>query len=391
MSILNINPSGERPTGVMPRNAQYVVIALIAVVILLATFWSGGKPQKKEAEAPAVAGPGASQLEGFKKALDRERRDTQAIASRQARMRQAKAQQGERQQAMTAPANQSAISVPALPDIAAELERKRAAAAPFASSLAIEEKAPAPPEAPAPDLSSQIVVLGGARVKDSAAGTSGRATLAGVVTETTKTEAQAKESGRELSPREGDLFRLYEGTVIHATLANHLDGSFTGPVNCVVATAVLAQDQKTVLIPVGSRLLGKAERVEAENQTRLAVTFKRLILPDGYSIDLEAAPGLDSGGETGLKGKVDNHNLRKFGLSGAIGLLGGLALYAGNASPYATGIGSSTGNTAANILNHALNQVPTITVPEGHPVNVYLPDDLLLPAYKAQNQIRTFR
>jgi type IV secretion system protein VirB10 len=133
---------------------------------------------------------------------------------------------------------------------------------------------------------------------------------------------------------------------------------------------------------VGSRFLGKASKVEAENQTRLAVTFKRLILPNGYSVELEAAPGLDDAGETGLKGKVDNHNMSKFGIAGAVGLLGGLALYAGQANPYAAGVGNSTGNSATSILNHYLNQVPTITVPEGHPVNVYLPGDLLLPSYR---------
>jgi type IV secretion system protein VirB10 len=193
--------------------------------------------------------------------------------------------------------------------------------------------------------------------------------------------ATPKESGRRLPPQEGQLFRLYEGTLVQAALANRLDGSFTGPVNCIVSAPVLAQDGKVPLIPVGARFLGKANKVEAENQTRLAVTFKRLILPNGYSVDLEAAPGLDDAGETGLKGKVDNHTLRKFGLSGAVGLLGGLALYGGLTNPYTAGVANSTGGSATNILNHALNAVPTITVPEGHPVNVYLPGDLLLPPY----------
>ena len=191
-----------------------------------------------------------------------------------------------------------------------------------------------------------------------------------------------KESGRRLPAREGELFRLYEGTLVQAKLSNRLVGLFTGPVNCTVSAPVLAEDKSVMLIPAGARFLGKASKVEAENQTRLAVTFKRLILPNGYSVDLEGAPGLDDEGETGLKGKVDNHNIRKFGLSGAVGLLGGLALYSGLASPYAAGVANSTGGSATNILNHALNAVPTITVPEGHPVNVYLPGDLLLPPYR---------
>src|SRR5262249_26615360 len=154
-------------------------------------------------------------------------------------------------------------------------------------------------------------------------------------------------------------FRLYEGTMVRATLANRLDGSFTGPVNCVVSVPVLSQNAAEILIPNGSRFIGKANRVEAGNQTRLAVTFNRIILPNGYSVALDAAPGLDTAGETGLKGKVNNHNPRKFGIAGAVGLLGGLALYAGQGNPYAAGVANSTGSSATSILSHYLNALPT--------------------------------
>jgi type IV secretion system protein VirB10 len=136
------------------------------------------------------------------------------------------------------------------------------------------------------------------------------------------------------------------------------------------------------LIPVGSQFLGQARKVEDANQTRLAVVFSRLILPNGYSVDLDAAPGLDSQGESGIAGKVNNHNVRKFSLSGAIGLLGGLALYAGQGGPYAGGVASTMGGAATSILSRSLNNLPTITIPEGHSVNVYLPKDLNFPEYR---------
>ncbi|MGA3008154.1 MAG: TrbI/VirB10 family protein [Opitutaceae bacterium] len=238
------------------------------------------------------------------------------------------------------------------------------------------EKVEAKDEQADVDRASQIVFTTAAKSVD--------AKQASATRESAKPEAPPppKESGRSLPAQEGNLFRLFEGTLVRAALANSLDGSFTGPVNCVVSAAVLSQNETALLIPKGSRFIGKADRVEAGNQTRLAVTFKRLILPSGYSIDLVAAPGLDSAGETGLKGKVDNHNMSKLGMAGAVGLLGGLALFGGQANPYAAGVANSTGSSATNILNHYLNQVPTITVPVGHPVNIYLPADLLLPAYR---------
>ena len=195
--------------------------------------------------------------------------------------------------------------------------------------------------------------------------------------------ASAEGVGTAIAAAGRKLFRLYEGTLVRATLANRLEGSFTGPVNCLVSADLRSQGGAEILIPKNSRLIGKANRVEAGDQTRLAVTFSRLLMPNGYSVTLDAAPGLDTAGETGLSGKVNNHTLRKFGMAGAVGLLGGLALLGGQANPYAAGVANSTGNSATTILNHYLNALPTITVPEGHPVNIYLPEDLLVPAYRS--------
>jgi type IV secretion system protein VirB10 len=348
---------------------QYYVIAGIALLVVAATLWTGGKPRKPDEHIPP-AGPTPSQLQTFQQALERQRRE----ADQQAAMRLTQLQDERGRQAAT-------IETPAMPPSVArdpieEESRKRAASAPFASNYVVrldatEEKEKEKGEKADIDRESQIVFTDAAKSTDAKEPSA-------------KPEAPPppKESGRRLPPQEGDLFRLFEGTMVHAALGNRLDGSFTGPVNCVVSAAVLSQNETALLIPKGSRFIGKANRVEAENQTRLAVTFKRLILPNGYSVDLEAAPGLDSAGETGLKGKVDNHDLRKFGMAGAVGLLGGLALYGGQANPYAAGVANSTGSSATSILNHSLNVVPTITIPEGHPVNVYLPADLLLPAYR---------
>jgi len=372
MNIPTIKQDVEHPSGVMPRYTQYLVMGGIAVLVIAATFWSGGKPRKPEERTPPT-GPTPNQLQSFQQTLERQRRE----ADHEAENRQRGLQQAQPTQAL-APAPQALA--PSAPDPVVEQNRRRAATAPFASSYIVRAAPQAPPENPALDLATQIVT---ARVPPAvAAAPQAKSSNPGQVATKAEGAEHPKESGRQLPPREGDLFRLYEGTLVRATLATRLDGSFTGPVNCTVSAAVQAQDGTATLIPAGSRFLGRANKVEAENQTRLAVTFKRLILPNGYSVDLEAAPGLDDAGETGLKGKVDNHNLRKFGLSGAVGLLGGLALYGGLANPYTAGVANSTGSSSTNILNHALNAVPTITVPEGHPVNIYLPGDLLLPPYR---------
>ena len=67
----------QRPEGALPRNLQFVVVGGIAAVILIATFWSGNKPAKPEQRGP-VAGPAANQVESFRLALEKERRDEAA-------------------------------------------------------------------------------------------------------------------------------------------------------------------------------------------------------------------------------------------------------------------------------------------------------------------------
>jgi type IV secretory pathway VirB10-like protein len=371
----------ERPTGTMPRYTQFVVTGIIVILVLLATFFSGNK-SRKMAEPPSPGGPTPNQLQSFQKALERQRREADKRQSRETDGREQRSPRPRTTEALTPV---SGLQASPMTEPFGELIRTRAASAALASNYAVRAAQPTVQSNDPVDLATQVIILTPVPAPSALNGTPTPQVNSedhGVGGPKSESPGKPKESGRRLPPQEGELFRLYEGTLVQAALANRLDGSFTGPVNSIVSAPVLAKDGKETLIPVGSRFLGKANKVEAENQTRLAVSFKRLILPNGYSVDLEAAPGLDDAGETGLKGKVDNHNMSKFGIAGAVGLLGGLALYAGQANPYAAGVGNSTGSSATSILNHYLNQVPTITVPEGHPVNIYLPADLLLPAYR---------
>src|SRR4030095_17246854 len=120
-------------------------------------------------------------------------------------------------------------------------------------------------------------------------------------------------------------YRLLEGTVIEAVLTNRLSGAFSGPVNCMVTTAVYSHDRQHLLSPKGSRVLGEVSKVDTFGQERLSVFFRRLIMPDGYSLRLDRFLGLNQIGETGLRDKTNHHYGKIFGASLAIGGLSGLA------------------------------------------------------------------
>ena len=113
----------------------------------------------------------------------------------------------------------------------------------------------------------------------------------------------------------GKPYLLFEGTILETVLINRLDGSFTGPVECLLSTDVYSSDRQHLLIPAGSKLLGETKKVDTFGQTRLAVVFHRVLMPDGYSVSLDQFKGLNQIGDTGLRDQVNNHYLRIFGVS----------------------------------------------------------------------------
>jgi type IV secretion system protein TrbI len=186
----------------------------------------------------------------------------------------------------------------------------------------------------------------------------------------------------------GKNYVLLEGTILETVLINRLEGQFSGPVECLLSTDVYSNDRQHLLIPAGSKLLGETRKVDTFGQTRLAVVFHRIVMPDGYSVSLDQFKGLDQIGSTGLRDQVNNHYLRIFGVSLAIGALGAVAeagtagsLTANSSDLMRQGFAQGTAQSAAQVLDKFLNVMPTVTTREGHRVKVYLSGDLALPDY----------
>ena len=190
----------------------------------------------------------------------------------------------------------------------------------------------------------------------------------------------------------GPLYRVLEGTLIDTVLTNRLDGGATAPVDCLVTTPLYSHSGQRVLIPAGARVLGETKPIQAFGETRLAVAFHRLILPDGSTYGLNQFQGLNQIGDAGLRDRVNQHYLSTFGAAAAVGLISGFAQYLAT-----SGVGSGTGDrtvviaggategtaqAALQVMNRFLNRVPTVTIREGHRVAVYVTADLELPAYR---------
>jgi len=199
----------------------------------------------------------------------------------------------------------------------------------------------------------------------------------------------------------GQPYVVYEGTSLDAVLMNRLDGDAAGPVKVLVSNPVYSHDRQHVLIPEGTIVLGEARKIGSTGigqQRRMAVVFHRMIMPDGYSVDLDQFHGLDQIGEEGMKDKVNNHYLQIFGASIALGVIagageieeGGGTITTSGSQAFATGSASSVSQSATTILDRFMQIPPTITIREGHRVKVYFTQDMLLPAYENHSIPQTF-
>jgi type IV secretion system protein VirB10 len=391
-----------RPSGVLPKNTQAWVITGLALVMVLVIALSGRNPPKAKTtslpEAP-VADTNEARIQEYEARLKEEAE----------KLETAKTQLAHTERAFGLPPASVAAGTPGVmapePPRAEENpvgndRRKREEQSLFASNVALsfrEKTPPAPPSAPATPADVVAKALsaygtGGAPAARETAGTSDvpiAASPSGSAAETRSNKARDARRDAELDRATGPEYRIFEGTVLETVLTNRLDGSFSGPVNCMLTTAVYSQNGLHLLVPQGTRVLGEVRKIETFGEERLAVTFHRLIMPDGYSVSLDKQQGLNQIGETGLQDQVNHHYLQVFGVSLAIGAIAGLSQantgYGSNesaADAYRQGVTTSLSQSSVHILDRYLNVLPTVTIREGHRVKVYLSEDLLLPAYE---------
>ena len=177
--------------------------------------------------------------------------------------------------------------------------------------------------------------------------------------------------------------RIYEGSFLEAALVSQLSGDFPGPVLAVVSVPFYSADRQRILVPRGARVIGTAQAVANQDQSRLAVSFHRLILPDGRWVSLDFH-GLNQLGEGALKDQVNRHYFSMFAAVGAVGVLSGLTAargnpYEGGVAGFRAGAGQGLGQAATRILDRFLNRLPTLTIRAGHRLRVWFTSDVLVP------------
>jgi type IV secretory pathway VirB10-like protein len=170
---------------------------------------------------------------------------------------------------------------------------------------------------------------------------------------------------------------VLEGTMLAAVLETAINSDLPGLTRAVISRDVRSFDGSQILIPRGSRVIGQYKSGVALGQSRAFVIWTRLIRPDGASIAL-SAPGTDEMGRGGLQGKVDRHFLRRFGGSILLSLITAGAAAANEQSDTQVIIASSRGgaDAASVALQKEIDLPPTISVPQGQPIRIFVSRDL---------------
>ena len=189
-------------------------------------------------------------------------------------------------------------------------------------------------------------------------------------------------------------YELKAGSIIPAVLITGLNSDLPGDVVAQVSRDVYdSQQQRFLIVPKGTRLLGRYDSDVAFGQTRALIAWTRMVYPDGRSVALPGFNATGKNGMTGLRDGVDRHLLAAFGSAGAIAVLGAgvqLAADSGddgggvNQQPdpqdvIASQIALEISRVATELLRRNLDRAPTVTIRPGFRFNVFVNRDLALP------------
>lgn len=182
---------------------------------------------------------------------------------------------------------------------------------------------------------------------------------------------------------------MLRGTYIRCVLETHIVSDIPGFTSCVVTEPVYSLTGKRLLLPKGSKVLGKYDT--EPNGDRIAVIWDRIVTPSGIDVNM-ASPGVDNLGGAGHPGHLDQHwgqritsallismfadafkfELAKNGPTSTTVAAGGYAVQ----SPYESTTAQTLQSLAGQAVRRNANRPDTVTINQGTVVNVYVAKDV---------------
>lgn len=189
-------------------------------------------------------------------------------------------------------------------------------------------------------------------------------------------------------------FELTAGSVIPAVMLSGINSDLPGTIVAQTRQTVYSTNAPdAVLIPQGSRLIGRYSADVAYGQERVLAAWDELILPNGSRISLRGMAAADGQGQSGIEDQVNNHFWKTWSSALLVSLLGVAAQQSQpqNQGAFNTPSGSaqaagaamnSLSDVSSKILQKSLNISPTLQVRPGMTFNVMVNRSIILPTYR---------
>jgi len=188
------------------------------------------------------------------------------------------------------------------------------------------------------------------------------------------------------------------GTIIPAVMLTGINSQLPGTIVAQVRQNVFDTfDFQRLLIPQGSRLIGRYSSDVSQGQQRVLVAWDEMIFPNGSRIALGGMQATDPIGASGMRDEVHTHFWRIWGNALMVSLLGVAAQQsqpqnantnqAPGTSQQATGAAmESLNETAQAVLQRNLNMAPTLVIRPGYTFNVLVNKSVALPVFTMERQ-----
>ncbi|WP_317054325.1 TrbI/VirB10 family protein [Roseovarius rhodophyticola] len=174
---------------------------------------------------------------------------------------------------------------------------------------------------------------------------------------------------------------VIQGTVIQAALETAITSELAGQVRAITSENVYSYDGARLLIPAGSRLIGRYRSGADIAQRRLTIAWDRVILPSDQTIQISAF-GADELGRSGTTGFVDTRFAERFGSAALISLISAAPTLVANetedelAEEVLEDIGDDLADATDSVIGEYLSIGPVIYVDQGARIIVMVDRDL---------------
>ena len=197
---------------------------------------------------------------------------------------------------------------------------------------------------------------------------------------------------RKEAPR--SPYEIKQGTVIPGIMITGINSDLPGQIIAQVSQNVYdSVSGKSLLIPQGTKIAGSYDSFVAIGQERAMVAWRRLIFPDGMSLELLNMPGADQGGYSGFSDQVNNHYFKIFGSALMLSLVGsGYQIsqprssgeFPSNQEIIAAEVSRQFAQVSGELIHRNMQIQPTIEIRPGYRFVIMVNKDMILEPYREE-------